>query len=59
MNASQRAVLAADIIDGRLVVMGLTRKAVTALCSASHAYVAAALRTTRSSERRSPAASVP
>ena len=46
MNASQRAVLAADIIDGRLVVMGLTRKAVTALCSASQAYVAAALRTT-------------
>jgi hypothetical protein len=46
MNASQRAVLAADIIDGRLVVMGLTRKTVTSLCGASVNYVNAALRTT-------------
>ena len=46
LNASQRAVLAADIIDGRLVVMGLTRKAVTSLCGASVNYVNAALRTT-------------
>jgi hypothetical protein len=44
MTPSQRAVLAADIIDGRLVVMGLTRKVVTTLCGANPNYVDHALR---------------
>jgi hypothetical protein len=46
MTASQKAVVAADIIDGRLMVMGLTRKAVTSLCGSSPNYVSAALRCT-------------
>src|SRR6516164_6386704 len=45
-SPSERAVLAADILDGRIVVVGLTRKAVTTLCRANTNYVAAALRTT-------------
>jgi hypothetical protein len=43
---SQRAVIAAEIIDGRLVIVGLTAKSVTTLCGANTNYVAAALKCT-------------
>jgi hypothetical protein len=43
---SQRAVIAADVIDGRLVIVGLTAKSVTTLCGANTNYVAAALKCT-------------
>jgi hypothetical protein len=46
MPPAARAILAADILDGRVVLVGLTRKTVTALCGADPGYVAAALRTT-------------
>jgi hypothetical protein len=43
---SQRAVIAAEILDGRLVIMGLTAKSVTMLCGANSSYVGAALKCT-------------
>src|SRR5262245_37299120 len=43
---SQRAVIAADVVDGRLVIVGLTAKSVTAICGANASYVAAALKCT-------------
>jgi hypothetical protein len=43
LTPQQRAVLAADIIDGRVALLELTAKSVTALCGANTAYVAAAL----------------
>jgi hypothetical protein len=46
MSPPQRAILAANIIDGRVIVQGLTAKAITAICGASGAYVSAALRLT-------------
>jgi hypothetical protein len=46
MSARQRAILAAEIIDGRIVLMGLTAKAVTTIVGANQAYVNAALRLT-------------
>ena len=46
MSPSERAVMAADILDGRIVVMGLTRRIVTAMCRATPNYVDAALRCT-------------
>ena len=46
MSPAARAVLAANVLDGRVVIVGLTRKTVTALCGSSPNYVSAALRTT-------------
>jgi hypothetical protein len=46
MTPVQRAVFAAEIIDGKIVVQGLTTKAVASLCGASPAYVFAALKLT-------------
>ena len=46
MSPSERAILAADILDGNVVIMGLTRRMVTAMCRADATYVAAALHTT-------------
>jgi hypothetical protein len=46
MSPSDRAILAADILDGNVVIMGLTRRTVTAMCGATSAYVDAALRCT-------------
>jgi hypothetical protein len=46
MSPAARAILAADILEGRVVVTGLTRQTVTTLCGANASYVAAALRCT-------------
>jgi hypothetical protein len=44
MSPSGRAVMAANILDGNIVIMGLTRRTVTAMCGATASYVDAALR---------------
>ena len=46
MAAPERACLAADIIDGRVVLQGLTAKGIAALCGVNLAYVNAALNLT-------------
>jgi hypothetical protein len=46
MTPAQRAVLAAEIIEGRVILQGLTAKAVAALTGASQPYVNIALRLT-------------
>jgi hypothetical protein len=46
MSTAERAVLAADIVDGRIILQGLTIKAVAALAGASVDYVHHALRLT-------------
>jgi len=43
MGAAERAVLAANIIDGDVVITALTHKMVAMLCGASASYVDAAL----------------
>jgi hypothetical protein len=43
MTPQQRAVLAADIIEGRVILLELTAKSVATLCGANLAYVALAL----------------
>jgi hypothetical protein len=50
MSAPQRAILAADILDGRTILQGLTAKSIAMIVGASPAYVWAALRC--SPERR-------
>jgi hypothetical protein len=44
MNTAQRAVLAAEIIDGRIALMKLTAKTVAAIVGVSQSSVNAALR---------------
>jgi hypothetical protein len=44
MTPAQRAVLAAEIIEGRVILQGLTAKAVVALTGANQPYVSIALR---------------
>jgi hypothetical protein len=46
MTPPQRAILAAEIIDGRIVLVGLTTKSIAAIAGVSQPYVNAALRTT-------------
>jgi hypothetical protein len=46
MAAPERACLAADIIDGRVVLQGLTAKGIAALCGVNLAYFNAALNLT-------------
>jgi len=46
MSAAERACLGADIIDGRVILQGLTAKAVAALVGVSVGYVDRALRLT-------------
>jgi hypothetical protein len=46
LSAAERAVLAAEIVDGRLVLRGLTIKAIAALVGTCPAYVHRALRLT-------------
>jgi hypothetical protein len=46
MSAAERAVLAAEIVDGRIVLQGLTVKAIAALVGACPAYVHRALNLT-------------
>jgi hypothetical protein len=46
MTPAQRAVLAAEIIEGKVVLQGLTAKAVAALTGSSQPYVNIALRLT-------------
>jgi len=46
MSAAERACLAADIVDGRVVLQGLTVKAVAALVGVNVGYVDRALRLT-------------
>jgi hypothetical protein len=46
MSAAERAVLAADIIDGRIVLQGLTVKTIAALVGVNVGYVEHALRLT-------------
>jgi len=46
MSAAERAVLAADIVDGRIVLQDLTTKAVAALVGVNLGYVDHALRLT-------------
>jgi hypothetical protein len=55
MTPAQRAVLAAEIIEGRAILQGLTVKTVTALTGVSQPYVNIALRLT--SEERVAVAS--
>jgi hypothetical protein len=43
MGAAERAILAANIIDGDVVITALTRRMVAMLCGASASYVDAAL----------------
>jgi|SRR5215831_12300604 len=47
MSAPERAIMAADILDGHVVIVGLTRRMVTAMCRADAGYVDRALRLTR------------
>jgi hypothetical protein len=44
MSAPQRAILAADIVDGRTILQRLTAKSIAMIVGASPAYVCAALR---------------
>jgi len=44
MSAAERACLAADIVDGRVALQGLTVKAVAALVGVNGSYLARALR---------------
>jgi hypothetical protein len=46
MTPAQRAVLAAEIIEGRVILQALTAKAVVALTGANQPYVNIALRLT-------------
>ena len=46
MSAAERACLAADIIDGRVILQGLTAKAIAALVGVNVGYVDRALRLT-------------
>jgi hypothetical protein len=46
MSAAECAVLAADVIDGRIVLQGLTVKAIAALVGVNLGYVHAALKLT-------------
>jgi hypothetical protein len=46
MSAAERACLAADIVDGRVVLQGLTVKAIAALVGVNQGYVDRALRLT-------------
>jgi len=46
MSAAERACLAADIIDGRVILQGLTAKAIAALVGVNQGYVDHALRLT-------------
>jgi len=46
MSAAERACLAADIVDGRIVLQGLTVKAIAALVGVNVGYVDRALRLT-------------
>jgi len=46
LTASERAVLGADIVDGRIVVVALTTKAIAALVGVSVGYIDHALRLT-------------
>src|SRR5262245_2378698 len=46
MRAAERACLAADIVDGRVALQGLTTKAIAALVGVSVGYVDRALRLT-------------
>jgi hypothetical protein len=43
MPAAERACLAADIVDGRVILQGLTAKSVASLCGVNMAYVNVAL----------------
>src|SRR5262245_24269487 len=46
MSADERAILAADIIDGRVILQGLTAKSIGGLCGVNVGYVDQALRLT-------------
>jgi hypothetical protein len=46
MTPAQRACLAANILDGKIILQGLTAKSVGTICGASEAYVFAALKCT-------------
>src|SRR5262249_31522870 len=46
MSAAERACLAADIIDGRVILQGLTAKAIATLVGVNLGYVDRALRLT-------------
>lgn len=46
MTPPQRAVLAAEIIDGRIVLQGLTAKSIAAIVGANSSYVYHPLRAT-------------
>jgi len=46
MSAPERACLAADIVDGRVILQGLTVKAIAALVGVNMGYVDRALRLT-------------
>jgi hypothetical protein len=46
MTPPQRAVLAAEILDGRVALQGLTAKSVAAMCGVNASYMFAALRCT-------------
>jgi hypothetical protein len=46
MSAAERACLAADVVDGRVVLQGLTVKAIAALVGVNVGYVDRALRLT-------------
>ena len=55
LSASARACLAADLVDGRVILKGLTAKAIAGLCDVNIGYVDRALRLTpeqRSEVRR-------
>ena len=56
LSAAERAVLAADIVDGRIVLQGLTVKAIAALVGVNVGYVDCALRLTLSHAPRWAAA---
>lgn len=46
LSAPERAILAAEIIDGTVIIQGLTIKAIAAISGANISYVHAALRCT-------------
>ena len=46
MSAPARACLAADIVDGRIILQGLTAKSIAGLCGVNLGYVDQALRLT-------------
>ncbi len=52
LSAAERAILAADIVDGRVILQNLTVKAIAAITGANLSYVHAALRCTPEQRER-------